>query len=352
MNDPFFNGWQQKYPPFMNLPLRVIYHKFSLYYNHKTLRSTLCNNYIDGSHPEHNIIIPLCHKVNLILENLRTLTVHELDVSKLCEHLSYFLYDKIKNSTSNSNVEELYQILNQIKKSYDLNDDKCELKNYNMDIFAFKNKKNLFMYSDILNWIKNKSVFSTFYSSYYNKLLDDSVKSYTEAVNDNNCKYFEHYKEELQCLINNFNDTKKFLEENAITISAKDVKNIEQFTCQSEADSALTLKVYTGSEDGKEVQDINGPPDVEAHSMSTPNNGKGITAGIASSMITGMSLIFFFLYKFTHIPSWLHHKIRRIKKESDLEGKSDEFILHTSENESMNLHKDEYNVNYNSSIYS
>ncbi|SBT01942.1 PIR Superfamily Protein, partial [Plasmodium ovale curtisi] len=338
------------YPPFMNLPLRMIYRKFSLYYNHKTLGSNICNNYIQDSHPELNTILPQCQKVNSILEKLKTLTVHELDVSKLCEYLSYFLYDKIKNSISNSNVEELYEILNEIKKSY-LNDDKCELKNYKMDIFAFKNKKNLYIYSDILNWIKEKSVFSTFYSSYYNNYLDECVKSYKEAVNANNCKYFQHFKGELECLINNFNDTKKFLKQKGIIIS-EDAENIEKYTCPSEADSALTLMVSTLSEDGKPMQDINGPPDFEANSMSIPNNGKGITAGIASSMVTGMFLMFFFLYKFTHIPSWLHHKIRRIKEESDLEEKSDEFNLHTSENESMNLYKDEYNLNYNSSIYS
>ncbi|SBT55408.1 PIR Superfamily Protein [Plasmodium ovale wallikeri] len=351
MNDSFFNGWQKKYPPFMNLPLRMIYHKFSLYYNHVTVGSSLCNNYIEDSHPERNIILPLCHKANSVLKRLKTLTARELDITKLCEYLSYFLYDKIKNSTSNSNVEEFYQILNQIKKSYDLNDDKCELKNYKMDMLVFKNKKNLYIYSDILNWIKKKSVFNTFYSSYYNNYLDECVKSYKEAANANNCKYFQHFKGELECFLNNFNDTKNFLKQKGITISEA-AENIEKYTCPSEADSAFTPKVFTGSEDGTPVQDINGPPDVEVHSMSTPNNGKGITAGIASSMITGMSLIFFFLYKFTHIPSWLHHKIRRIKKESDLEGKSDEFILHTSENESMNLYKDEYNLNYNSSIYS
>ncbi|SBT84932.1 PIR protein, partial [Plasmodium ovale] len=343
INDPILGDWDDKYESLMNLPLNRIYRKFNDYFYYARDNSTICRSSLSGLSSIDTLLVSMCHKIDKILEfSESAVSLYDsVDVNKYCEYLSYFLYDQIKNSNINSNINVFYETLNNVKEIYGLNDE-CNIKNFNINKEQFNKKKELYIHGEILNWIKYKSrTYDSYHSQIFRKYFSECVNSYNRIVQNNNCKEFENYEKELDNFINNFKETKNILEGKNITIFAEDISLIEKPTCTSE-ESIATLKheeavaTRTDHETGSTFVSFN----IETAQMKPLDASTDITPGLIFGIIAGIFFLSLIFYKFTPFGSSLHHKIGSIKNKFNLEVKNKEFIEDTFDNTNMNMYDD------------
>ncbi|SBT57061.1 PIR Superfamily Protein [Plasmodium ovale wallikeri] len=349
INDPILGDWDHKYPSLMNLPLNRIYRNFNDYFSYARDNSTICRSSISGLSSIDALLVSMCHKIDKILEvSESTVSLYDsVDVNKYCEYLSYFLYDQIINNNINSYSDELYEALNKAKVIHGLND--CNIMNFKIGKKQFDKKKELYIHSEILNSIKNKhTTYNSYFSSIFTEYFNECVDSYKKITQDNYCQYIEYYKDELTTFINNFKETKNILEEKDITISAENISLLEKPTCLSE-EGGKELVPEKNLVPGIDYQTV--PtivfPDSETTKMASDANTSANT-GIVSGTLFGISLLSIFFLKFTPLGSRIQHKIWNTKNNYNIENKTDEIILDTSDNEDIYSYNNEYHIQYNS----
>ncbi|SBT73522.1 PIR protein [Plasmodium ovale] len=350
ITDPILSNWDERYQSLMNLPLYRIYRKFNEYFSYKRYDSNICNNSTSEWSPHEDLLLPMCHNVKNILKTsksmLRTYTL--VNVNKYCTYLNYFLYDQIKNSNINSNINEFYETLNNVEGIYDLKDE-CKIVNFNINKEQFDKKKELYFHGEILNWIKHKSTtFDSYYSSIFSTYFNECVNNYKKIIQDNYCQYMQHYKYELNTFLKNFKETKNILEQNNIIISSEDISLITKPTCSSEGrgEELASENVVLPGTNYQTVPTIVFP-DSETTEMASDANTSANT-GIVSGTLFGISLLSIFFLKFTPLGSRIQRKIWNKAKNYNLEHQNDEIILDTSTNEDIYSYNNEYNIQYHS----
>ncbi|SBT84113.1 PIR protein [Plasmodium ovale] len=348
--DYFFQNLKDRYRYLMSLPLYTIYQNFSLYYNYKEYREDICKHYIHGSIPPFIELRQICRAVYKTLSELDLKILKELDDNcKSYEYVSYFLHDKIKNTDTNNNFEELYTTLSNIL-IYPVEGKKCDIIRFDLNKDTFDKKKELYFHSEILYWIKlkNESTFhfdEDFCKNYINKCFN----FYTEKIKNSNCEEFRHYEKELKKFSNNFNATIKFLKENAINITENEIELPIKTVCPADEHSTELTETGRNPEYRNQVMEYNpANPNLQPMSLGSPDAYTNVNAGIVSGTLFGTFLLSLFFWKFTPLGSRIQHKIWSTKNNYNIENKTDEIILDTSDNEDIYSYNNEYHIQYNS----
>ncbi|SBS94841.1 PIR Superfamily Protein [Plasmodium ovale curtisi] len=331
----FFRDWYERHDDLMSLPLYRMYKIFSGYYTSKQNEVDICFHSIQKNTPHYNIILPVCRAADRTLKQL----YHEIskDLDNKCkpfEYICYFFYDKIKNIISRDNYQSFYETLELIKSFHSLPND-CEITNFKIDEQTFNKKGKLYYHSEILYWIKKKSLLANYYIEKYDKYFYDCINDYNEIINGNYCEYVQHYEPVIDQFSNNFEEIKLSLTGTQLKILTQDIKLKRKPSCpqidmrNTEPESGSLLeqgdlkKMSTGE-----------PRSADNLPMHIPNNEKGKILGTTFGI-------------FTPFGSWLYDKIK-IKKNIYLEDKIDDLILNTYQNEDTNAYKEMYNITYQS----
>ncbi|SBT36761.1 PIR Superfamily Protein [Plasmodium ovale wallikeri] len=351
--DAFFDGWDNKYPLFVNSGLYSLYKlSFSRYYETEDYNFA-CNNYIENNFPESKDIRAVCLTAELTLKNLNdNIVQHEIDnLHKGCEYIRYWVWDKIRNiNASEENIGNLYSALDAIKSSNDINDSNCNLNNFEIEKEEFEKKKHLYFHREILQWIKKKYGTTYVDNPSYENYLNDCATKYKTIVESVDCNKFESYKQELIDFKNAFEETTKFLlEKSEITLTNSfNLSDIP--TCPS---TPIDLKLQNADDGGFDSAQNMKPEgaysmddDTAADSHST---GNGVAGGIISSITFGMLFLFFISYKFTPFGQKLN-QLKRIPKKmfNKIEDENEEFPLQRAYNDYVEFNNDTYNIQYNS----
>ncbi|SBT52667.1 PIR Superfamily Protein [Plasmodium ovale wallikeri] len=348
ITEDFFQKLGQRIEFLMNFDLYNIYKTFSDIYGYNSYSNGLCDIYLGGHSQTYTDIHSVCKKIENIFNNFFKETNELITHNKNCEHLSYFIYAKIKNLAINSNVVKFYEALNYAKGIYGLNDDNCKIKIFHNNKEEFDKMKELYLRNEILQEIKDKyDNLSTDNDEFYKKYITESANLYNEIVT-NFCKYDEYYKKILTEFSSNFGKTKEFLKQKIIEIQEVNKQLSPIPTCKPEEEGAISPQAQV-----KDLHDQQGMDNPEgfAPRMKPSSNfdtGKNSTAGIVSGILIGTCSLFFIIYKLTPLGSSLNNKIWRAKNKINLEDNSDEIILGTSDNENMLLSNNMYNIQYHS----
>ncbi|SBT83740.1 PIR protein [Plasmodium ovale] len=346
--DHFFDKWHERYDFLMNLPLYITYSEFSSNYSYIPNGRDFCFHSIRENTPHYGKILPVCHGVESTLKQLYSKISKELDDNcKLFEHISYLFYDKLKNISSSDNFKKLYETL-EVVKSLNSLPSECQFTNFTVGEKAFNKKKKIYFNSEILYWIKKKSLYSDFYIEKYDKLFDDCINDYNEIINGDYCEYVEHYEPVLDKFSNNFEETKFSLTGTQLKISTQDIKLKPKPSCAKNDMSNIPGETEPLPEHG-DLQSLNTDEQFNSDTLPVqiPNNEKGKTIGILLGILFGIFLLFIFVYKFTPFGLWLYHKIKTHER-IDLEDKNDDLIFNTYGNENINSYKEIYNITYQS----
>ncbi|SBT83608.1 PIR protein [Plasmodium ovale] len=334
----------------MSLTLYTINRNFSSYYDYKQYREDICIYYIPQSIPHFSEFRQVCYAVYNTLKQLYSKHFTELDKNcKSYEYVSYFLYDKIKNIYTKNNFEDLYEILATIL-NYTVEGKKCDIIRFHMNKDEFDKKKELYFHSEILQWIKLKNE-DTFYfdKDFCKNYINKCFNFYTKKIKDSDCKEFRHYEKELKNFSNNFNATIKFLKENEINIAENDIELPIKTECSSEEQSTKLTQFQDNSENRDQemgYDSANSKPGPTSLDFSHANTN--VNAGIVSGTLFGTLLLSLFFWKFTPLGSRIQHKIWSTKNNYNIENKTDEIILDTSDNEDIYSYNNEYHIQYNS----
>ncbi|SBS99138.1 PIR Superfamily Protein, partial [Plasmodium ovale curtisi] len=292
----------------------------------------------------------ICRAVYKTLSELDLEIIKELDNKcKSYEYVSYFLYDKIKNIDTKNNFEDLYRTLDTIL-IYPVEGKKCDIIIFDLNKDTFDKKKELHFHSEILYWIKLKNE-STFYfdEDFCKDYINKCFQFYNEKIKDSDCKEFKHYEGELIKFSNSFNETIKFLKGNGIDIAENEIELPIKTVCPSDEQSTeLTERgrnqEYRDQEMGYDSSNSN----PGSMSLDFPHANTNVNAGIVSGTLFGTLLLSLFFWKFTPLGSRIQHKIWNTKKNYNIENKTDEIILDTSDNEDIYSYNNEYHIQYNS----
>lgn len=285
----------------MRLPLFRIYITFTKFYTFKRNVSNICSTYIaEESSSYSNNMQDVCQAFNKMIENRNNMVnqANSVSINEYCVYLSYFLYDKIKNSFSSSNVQKFYEALNDTKAQYDLNDDKCTILKFNINEECFNKKKELFFRSDILHCIE-KEYNNLFIDDHHflNQYMSECADFYNEIIQNDFCKNDKLYEPELKRFHEVFNKTKDFLKGKSVT-SVENIKFMEKPACIAEAeDSTLSGKVSLVSEDARQMLNVSDQHDDVTIPKDASNIGTHSSAGIILGITFGTFLLFLSVYK-------------------------------------------------------
>ncbi|SBS91777.1 PIR Superfamily Protein [Plasmodium ovale curtisi] len=298
--DHFFEKWHERYTGLMSFPLYLMYRTFSTYYSYIPNGVDICSHTIPKNTPHYNIILSVCRVPIKLLSQL-------------------IIYLVSVNS-----------------------------QNFTIGEKAFNNKKKIYFNSEILYWIKKKSLYSDFYIEKYNKLFDDCINDYNEIINGDYCEYVEHYEPVLDKFSNNFEETKLSLKGTQLKISTQDIKLKPKPSCAENNMSNIPGESEPLPEQG-DLQSLTAEEQFNSDTLPVqiPNNEKGKTIGILLGILFGIFLLFIFVYKFTPFGLWLYHKIKTHER-INLDDKNNDLIFNTCGNENMNSYKEIYNITYQS----
>ncbi|SBT74447.1 Plasmodium vivax Vir protein/Plasmodium variant antigen protein Cir/Yir/Bir, putative [Plasmodium ovale] len=310
----------------------------------------ICDDYIDESFQEKNYILTLCKTANSILQAISSMHNKNLDAaSENCKYLSYWLYYEVKknNNITNENIKKLYDILVENKTFYYLHDNRCNLKNFDMDTESFNNKKQLYFHFEMLKWIQNEHNYDN-KKILLNNYLKECVSFYKEIIQGDSCQKNESYKQELRDFFNTFKNAKQFLSQKSLLTSTDDLDIPDIPTCST---ASLPLRVPGGEDESTYPSMDFGrrySSDEDAD-MGESNDGGVITTGISFSIFLGISLMSFFFYKFTPFGSYVRNGILKNKNMIiETEEETHNLLLQNEENENMNLEIPMYRMQYNS----
>ncbi|SBT74333.1 Plasmodium vivax Vir protein, putative, partial [Plasmodium ovale] len=209
VKDHFFEKYEKDYPFLLELPLYAIYIHFHRNDIHGHELHSSCESQIKNENAHTSEIRQVCKAVQTYLLQLDGLkdTFRLKDVSKTCEYLNYWIYDKIKHiKNSRDNIKNLYNTINP-KSVHDLSDGCSNIKDFDISEDEFNRKKELFFHAENLYWIEKKYItIPTKYSSFYEKYLVKCAEYYNEIMLNTYCKNNDEYKLELKNFSTNFNN--------------------------------------------------------------------------------------------------------------------------------------------------
>ncbi|SBT55882.1 PIR Superfamily Protein [Plasmodium ovale wallikeri] len=351
--DPFFQNWDTKYPLLIHSGLYKLYNLFfSNDYDTDSLEYA-CNIYLDKRVSEQNNLRIVCLTAERALENLNSnINAYGLDnIDKACEYMKYWIFDRIKNiNASTSIIQTLYSTLEIAKESNNIYNTNCNIEYFDVDKVEFVKKKELYFHREILDWIKKKYETIYIHNFSYQQYLHDCAKKYNTIVQNNDCKKFKSYKQELKDFKVTFEDTKNFLLLKREITSTDDLELSEIPMCSSiPSDTGLENAISGGlhtpqimDQGVAHSEDNNSPTD----DASTDN---GITGGIVSSITLGMIFLFFISYKFTPFGQKLHQLKGMPKKMfNKAEDESHELSIERGDSDYIELNNDMYNMQYHS----
>ncbi|SBS92461.1 PIR Superfamily Protein [Plasmodium ovale curtisi] len=345
--DPILQELDKKYPILSGLPLFRIYNNFDTY-SMRRARDSICKNHINNSFSHSDVILSICESIEQIFINSKSIVDRfpHVNFNKYCEYLSFYIYEKIKNITTENNYEEFYKALNEANITYILNHDNCNITNFKNNEEGYNKKKELFFRSEILHWIKIKydNTFSGD-ESFCNIYFKDCAKFYNENIKNEYCKLAKLHDNEIKSFLTNFRETKKFLGDQSINISIDETHLPSESTCPPETEIELELKPGILASDESMISPA-GHSNAETTPIGSPNSDTDKTLEILISAASGLVLVFPILYKFTPFGTWLHNRLRTNKGKIDLEAKSEEFNIDNFENEDITSYSDIYNINY------
>ncbi|SBT02607.1 PIR Superfamily Protein, partial [Plasmodium ovale curtisi] len=296
--DHFFEKWHERYTGLMSFPLYLMYRTFSTYYSYIPNGVDICSHNIPKSTPHYNIILPVCRAADSTLKQLYPEISKDLDNKcKPFAYISYLSYDKLKSISSSDHFQKLYETLKLIKSVNNLPNE-CHFTNFKIDEEAFNKKKKIFFHSEILYWMKKKSIFTNSFLEEYNKLFDDCINDYNEIINGDYCEYVEHYEPVLDKFSNNFEETKLSLKGTQLKISTQDIKLKPKPSCAENNMSNIPGESEPLPEQG-DLQSLTTDEQFNSDTLPVqiPNNEKGKTIGILLGILFGIFLLFIFVYK-------------------------------------------------------
>ncbi|SBT55086.1 PIR Superfamily Protein [Plasmodium ovale wallikeri] len=349
ITDSFFDNWDEKYPFLNDFPLYKNYEMFSSHHDQSIKEHTMCDAFIDESSMEKKYILSLCKTADSILRTIRSIHNKNLDAaSENCKYLSYWLYYEVKkNNIMSENIKELYDVLDEDITVYDLHNNRCILKNFNMDSESFNNKRKLYFHFEMLKWIQNKHNYDN-EKTLLNQYLKECVNFYKEIIQGDSCQKNEPYKQELRDFFNTYKNAKQFLSQKSLLTSTDDLDIPDIPTCST---ASLRLRV-PGGEDEPTYPSMDFErrySSDEDADMGESNAGGVITTGISFSIFLGISLMSFFFYKFTPFGSYVRNGILKNKNMMiETEEETHNLLLQNEENENMNLEIPMYRMQYNS----
>ncbi|SBT02022.1 PIR Superfamily Protein [Plasmodium ovale curtisi] len=345
--DPFFKNLRVDL--LMKIPLYLICKDFNSYYSYYLSSNNIDKNQLPLFSEYKKEINPGCNAINNALKNVKNKSEQYdlFDTNKHCEYLSYLLYDKFKKITE-INFEQLYEEINYNMPIYDLNDKTCHIKKFDNYKGNFDNKKYLYFHSEMLHWIKEK--YEKHFKHEQNfciKCIQDSLTFYNENIKNIYCKEKESYETELQSFIDNFNKTKAFLESKGIQITPS-IRELPTIPTCTEEESQITLdtEIHGHSHAAPQINPIPRDSNPDIPPMDNPNDGADTTAGIVLGTFSGISLLYFFFYKFTPFGSLISQKLGSTKKYFNLGEKSEELNLNAYDNDYTNSFNNEYHIQY------
>ncbi|SBT55864.1 PIR Superfamily Protein [Plasmodium ovale wallikeri] len=349
--DSFLKDLTERHTFLLDLPLHGIYSFFYEPYS-EGRDNFACTYLIDDDKPHASDFRQVCKTVQTYLLELQGLMgAHGLnDVTKGCEYLSYWIYDKIKhNNSSRENIPNLYNAIDSLKKYRGLNEKCSNIQDFNIPEDEFNKKKELYFHAENLFWIENKygkSVISD--SSMYKKYLHECAEYYNDALLNNYCKNKKDFKSELTDFSSKFNKTKNFLNEKKIQITLEDLKPPELFECSAGAKSVLDGPPANPSDLESQQNPDTRYPNAQVADIEGTGTNPGTIAGTGLGISSVMFLSYLFLYKF----KGYHHFIRPLignkkKTLNNLEDEDSEFFQ-THEQKHINLDSTLYHVNYHS----
>ncbi|SBT55620.1 PIR Superfamily Protein [Plasmodium ovale wallikeri] len=344
VNDPFFEKYEKDYPFLLELPLYAIYIQFHRNVMHGYQQHSSCDSQIKDENAHTNDIRQICKSVQTYLPQLKGMndTFSLKDVSKTCEYLSYWIYDKIKYiNNSPDNIKNLYNTINPTS-THGLSHECSNIKDFKIPADEFNKKKELFFHAENLYWIENKySTIKNDDSTLYRKYLVKCAEYYNEIMRDNYCKGKGNYKSELTVFSTNFNKTKNFLNTNGIQIKIEDIKSPGIFECTPKE------KSREGGPDAQLDGHLQNP--YSGH----PNDDVGTTdpvtiAGTSLGIFSVMFLSYLYLHKFRVYQNFIRPLLqKKMKMLNNIEDDDNEF-LQIPEHDQMNLDNTSYRVNYHS----
>ncbi|SBT83489.1 PIR protein [Plasmodium ovale] len=312
-----------------------------------------CTYQIDDKQAHASDFRQLCKAVETYLSELQGLiSTHGLyDVTKGCEYLSYWIYDKIKhNNSSRENIPNLYNAIDSLKKYRGLNDKCSNIQDFNIPEDEFNKKKELYFHSENLFWIEKKystTVISD--SSIYKKYLDECAEYYNDVMSNNYCKNKKDYKSELTDFSSKFNKTKNFLlNEKKIQITLEDLKPPELFECSPGAKGVSDVPPASPLDLASQQSPGTGYPSAQVADIEDTGTDPGTIAGTGLGISFVMFLSYLFFYKFRGYHHFIRPLIDNKKKTlNNLEDEDSKFFQ-THEQKHINLDSALYHVNYHS----
>ncbi|SBT73791.1 PIR protein [Plasmodium ovale] len=338
IKDSFFEKYETQYPFLLELPLHGIYTMLHKFYTESYEDSPCKSQILDNS--EHSSDIhQVCKVLQKYLPEIRGfLETHKLyDLSKGCEYLNYWIYDKIKHiNRSRDNIQSLYNAINILKSSNSLNDKCSNIQDFHISADKFNEKKDLFFHAENLFWIKKKySEIQHHDSRLYEKYLEVCAEYYKKIMLNNYCKNKEDYKSELTTFSTNFNNTKTFLNVQKKKIELENLKSPETFEC------TLESKIPEGGPDASHPDDLQNHRGGERDALVSDIGGTGTDPGTIAG--TGLGISFFKGYQ-----NFIRPLIEKEKKLfNNLEDEDNEIIEIPDPNQ-MNLDNTSYHINYHS----
>ncbi|VUZ99749.1 PIR protein [Plasmodium vivax] len=375
--DTFFEDLINRYDFLGYLPIGNMY---PIFYS-DVMRTENSDSYCDSfSTEEYSDVFDyrsLCKNAQNVLSYLKQMIDASIldNDTKWCDYLSYFLHDNIQNCESCNNIKQFYAELNNLKMYYSPLSNNCNIINFEIGKDEFIKKKKLYIYGDILHWIKNNYENISFVKqNIYNQFFGECVDIYKEITSTYKCKINDDYKKEFLNFINNFNTTKRHLESNHVNISHEDVKTSYELMCQAQTienrgritEELEEREAESGEENGIYGVGIPGgafarvdeqgeklKPELDNHANQTdhrvsdiieeipnPNTPKPVGTIIGTSL--GFVLPLITLYKIdTKI-------LRRNNIIKDIKNNKQDFLLNSSEDREMELGDAMYRVTYSS----
>ncbi|SBT55303.1 PIR Superfamily Protein [Plasmodium ovale wallikeri] len=349
--DPILQKLDNEYPILRGLPLFRIYNKIDSYSMRKP-KDSICSHHINKSFSHSDSILSVCENVENIFINSNSILAlfPEVNINKYCKHLNFYIYEKIKNITTENNYEEFYKALNEANIKYILNHDNCNITNFKNNEEGYNKKKELFFRSEILQWIKIKydKTFSGD-ETFCNNYLKDCAKFYNENIKNEYCKLAKLHGNEIKSFLTNFRETKKFLGDKRVNITIDDTHLPQESICAPDPEIKLSEQESNSLTSDESMISSSGHSNTEVSPVDSANSDTDKTLEILLSISTGIVLVFPILYKFTPFGTWLHNRLRANKGKIDLEAKTEEFNIDNFENEDITSYSDIYNINYHSS---
>ncbi|SBS91137.1 PIR Superfamily Protein [Plasmodium ovale curtisi] len=344
--DNFIQDLEQRYNFITGFPLYSLYKSYITNYAQGDRSYNYCDHYMEGDQPHITNIRNICKNFRITLSYFSTFmnNLNSEDVRRCCEYLYFWLHDHIKNINHHiHNNENLYNAIDFFKNEYSLNmcPDPRQIK---VNSKKFDDMKKLYFHTQILYWIEHKvSIIHAYDESMYKNYLDECSKFYNEITDEDYCKLYTEYKSDLENFEKQIQKTRDILLRTLTIISLNSLNKRENNICTAELlDPKEEAQELNSVHTSLASRPLDGYSNVDINSETLQHNHKNTSVGVISGVITGISLLLLFAYKFTPFGIWLSSRIRGDKKITNNEENENHPLLDNSQNSY-------YSIRYHSS---